>query len=298
MRVWNLLCAILLWSASAAAQVDLRVDLEPLEAEIGQPLTLVLTAEHAPSFDIEVPETILPAGTWVLLEDLGKLTLPHPSREGLELTVARWKVAALDSGEQSFRFPDVRWSNGSSAGLTELEPLIVDVAGALLEDEDAPRAAKGFRNPELVESTSSTWPWVFALAAAIALVVWRLRRRASSVAQAAVVAPRKGLESLGERIGELGVRGTYFELSRLLRSAIDEKAEDRSGLTDDEWLAAEFEVRDYSAEEQHDLRALFKRFAEVKYGGVEPTSFALEDSIGTARRLVDAGREKSTEVAA
>ena len=296
--LWNVLVACVL-ASSARAQMDLRLDVEPLTAEIGQPVTLILTAEHVPSFEVELPKSVLPDDSWMLYEDAKKITLPHPSREGMSLTVVRWEIASLDSGERAIEFPDVRWSDGSSAGLTELEAPKLTVAATLAEGEDEARAALTFREPEFAEPRIRNWPGVLGGIAGLALIAALLRlKRKAKPAEKLALSPRESLAALESRSGELGIRATYFELSRLVRSALDEGGEDFAGLTDEEWLAAREADARSSKEECAALAALFERCQEVKYAQAEPTRWALDEALLAAKQLADGAQTEPPEVAA
>lgn len=289
----------LLLAPSGAAQMELRLDLEPLAAEIGQPVAVILTAEHLESFKLELPSSVLPDDSWLLLEDAQKLTLPHPKRDGLVVTVVRWQVASLEPGERVFEFPDVRWSDGSSAGLTQVTALTLKVAGSLAEGEDSSRPALTFREPAFPPTPISRWPWGAASVGAV-LVVWLLwKRKGRAQSESATsFSPRARLDTLEARSAELGVRGSFFELSALVRGALDEGGEDLAGLTDEEWLAARGEDVRSSEQEREVLGELLARCAEVKYGQAEPTRWALEESLKAAQELARSANVAQPEVAA
>ncbi len=286
-------------ASSARAQMDLRLDIEPTTADIGQPVTLILTAEHVPSFEVELPKSVLPDDSWMLYEDAKKVTLPHPNRDGMSLTVVRWEIASLDSGERAIEFPDVRWSDGNSAGLTEVEAPKLNVYATLVEGEDEARPALMFREPTFAEPRIRNWPWVVGALAGVVLlaVLLRFKRKAKPTEKLAL-SPRESLAALESRSGELGIRATYFELSRLVRSALDEGGTDCAGLTDEEWLAVRETDARSSKEECEALAALFERCQEVKYAQAEPTRWALEEALATAQQRANGARTEQPEVAA
>lgn len=301
-----MIAALALALLSQDSPVVARVDVEPRTAEIGQPLTLILTATHAPRARLELPsaEELLPedaSASWILLETGPELTTPHPRSDELHLTVARWEIASLEPGERAFPFPDVRWTDGARAGFATFEAPTVTVAAALAEGEDAPRPALGFRDPVFEPAPLSDLP-LYVLGGfglLVAFVVWRIARRFGkrpADERQVVLRPRARLESLERASEPAHVRERYFDIARLVREVVDEAGNvDRGALTDEEWLDAVRVTGRISDANQCQLRELLAECESVKYAQKEPTGWALEDTLKEARALA-AGLESANDL--
>jgi hypothetical protein len=127
---------------------------------------------------------------------------------------------------------------------------------------------------------------VLLAGAGAALLAWRRRGR-----RPARTPPASALERLAELErgleGERGRQGC-FELTRLLRAAADgARARDRSGLTDEEWLAELSASRELSGAVP-ELTAVFERAARVKYAGEPASPWALQETFQRARTALAA----------
>ena len=293
--------------AAVIAQTDVRarLDLDPESAEIGQPVTVVLTVSHPSEIEVEWPEedALLPDDSWVFFRALGTLTTKDPEANGRSLSFARWEVASLEPGARELALADLRWTDGSKAGYATLEPRTVSIAAALAEGEDVARAPRGFRDPELTASAAARWPWFVGGALLVVILLLALRRRKPSTTAADVPqrSARERLDTLPKAEETSAVRETYFELSKLVREVCDGAfGESHAGKTDEEWLEAVAQ-HGVPAELTDELAALMRRCEEVKYGMGTPTQWALGESIESARALatrVEAHAKTAKESAA
>lgn len=288
--------------AQAEAQTDLalidrrpvsagmRFEFIPREAEVGEQIELVLTASHALDERIEVDA----AG---LTEDLAWVVLDEPTRstttEGDQATTRiAWKLARLEPGKTPL--PEMRVDAVKDV---ERRALLVaadelDVRGVLGEEEDTPREPIGFRevNPEIAER--AWWPWAIAGAVALLLVgafVGRwlaLRRRPRAVPQPTTL---ERLTALGQtNLDEpASVRELHFELARTLRQHFDgAQNAHRAALTDEEWLRSV--ATGLTPERLGELGELLETAELVKYGAVQPTQWAVRETLERARAVASA----------
>ena len=291
----------LLLFAQTDSPVVAQIGLEPREAEIGQPLTLVFTATHPPGFELDLPseEALVPDDTWVLLDSAPKLTTKHPEIDDALLTIARWELSSLEPGERVLEVPAVRWSDGSRAGFAEFEPVAVTIGHALAEGEDAPRPGRGFRDPVFEDAPLSNLP-IYLIAGFVlfmGLILWRASRgsdRQKAPRGQVTLRPRAALEALEYESEPSAIRASYFELSRLLRGVVDERDDaEHSGLTDEEWLTRVKEHGRLSKEDVEALAGILEKCEQVKYAQAEPTQWALDEALQSARDL--AGRIEGQE---
>ena len=221
-----------------------------------------------------------PGSSWVVLSD------PVIERSAGGQTTLSWSLFALEPEAGTLPSPLIL-SSGEPVNL--VVPQII-VAAALADGEDAPRPARGFHSLEADSEASGSGPWSLFVGclAALALVLWGLRRRH---------APETELElSLSSRLEQLRsemhgdatrVAALHRELPHILRTAYGDAS---SGWSDEEWV----ERAELSESQRADLRGVFSACAEVKYGGALPTGFAVEETIERARALLS----QSEEVAA
>ena len=284
--------------AAADDDVRARFACEPADVEVGQPFDLTLELEHpagSNAFDLVAEELALD-GSWVVLSAhrAPPAAGDDPARR---VTRCSWSVASLEPGDRTLAgavsslVTDPRVSSIDASGAT------VRVAGLLAEGEEEPRPLRGFPDGfgERAGFAANPWRWA-ALAAAVllwavvAVVLWRRwarrRRRPAAVEEA----PLKRLEVLLATPAPTpdAVRERHFELTRLVRRAADERLHAgaaAAGLTDAEWLAA-LEAR-APADLAADLAPLFAEAEAIKYAGVVPTSWALEEAYGRARRALE-----------
>ena len=255
------------------ASADLRVEVSSAEIQIGEPVVCIVALGGIEGSTPTLSEEALePSLAWFVRE------APSIRRDpGGELTLS-WTVLALEPEPGPLPVP-VLLQDGEP--LTLSGPQVV-VAGALEEGEDAPRPARGFYIPGPEGQLASTGAWLFALFGALAmgLMAWSLWRRR---------APLEFVEpSLFERLTSLEgpvdgddplVVDWHGELTRILRAAY---SDDQAGWSDEEWI----ERAELSEAHREELRGLFAACAAVKYGGVRPTRFAVEETLARARALV------------
>lgn len=290
---------ILAWGAPVLDGASARWRCEPAEVELGQPFELVLELEHsasAPGGELAAGELVLDE-SWLVLGEEPVQT--ERADEGRLVTRRAWRVASLEPGARSLGEALSRFALPEGVTRIQVGAAEVRVRGVLAEGEDAPRALREFPedfagSAEDVE-VGSALPWLFGagvpLAAGAGWLAWRRRRRARAEA-----APATTLERLGELEREFAgerARAGCFELTRLLRGALDDaRAHDRSGLTDEEWLA-ELTASRAQPGVTEELTQVFARAARVKYAGEPATPWALQETFAHARRALaalDGGR--------
>jgi len=286
---------------SAAAQVEeaaARWRCEPAAVEVGQPFDLVLELVHAPETS---PGGLLqgePAfdDTWVVLERRPARTLERGERS---LTSAiTWSVASLEPGQRDLGAALAAVSLAQEVKTIQVGGALIAVRGVLAPGEEAPRPLREF--PERFGTPGETSTGRAGLLAALGValitllavfVAWRVRRtRGAHFAPALSPLDRLGeLERRSEPEGSPSqatqrTRDGCYELTRLLRETTDRaRSKNRSGLTDDEWLAelrASLEVPVPAVDE---LGAVFERAERVKYGGQPTTTWALKETFARAR---------------
>ena len=100
-------------------------------------------------------------------------------------------------------------------------------------------------------------------------------------------------ESFTERVGRLRsevtgdpahIAALHSELAHILRAA---HGDQRSGWSDEEWI----ERAELSGEQRDELRRVLASCAEVKYGGSQPTRFAVEELLDRVGALVSSADE-------
>jgi hypothetical protein len=278
----------------APQELTARATCAPEEAEIGQPIECALEVRHPAGVRVRVKAGELELDdSWVLLEEPTVATLP--AEGGGERTRAVWRVASLEPGARTLELPTPRYEWDGALHALSAEPARVTVRPALAEGEDAPRPARGFRPPPPEPAPPVPRTWLAALLGVVAtlvvvMVVARLRRRPQLAPAPAT--PGEELARLMERpLDEpADVRGVHYELSRLVRRAVDERlGRDLRGLTDAEWLERTAATPGVSKETHDELARLFATCERVKYGQEVPTRWAAKETLESARALVEHG---------
>ncbi|MEM7308189.1 MAG: hypothetical protein AAF682_16030 [Planctomycetota bacterium] len=283
-------------TAPAAQEVTARAHVEPLSVAVGEPLEVVLELRHPAGLRPRAEEPLLdPSSPWVFLEHRGEP--PRPDGAELERTVLVWKLLCLSPGEAvdpPALFYSVRTPGGGR--LMEVDAAPVPVTGLLAEGEDAPRPIAGLRTLEEPPPAPSPWPLLgggaalACLCVGLALIVRSRRLRGPKLAPAPALAQR--IEAL--RGLSLGERARQYELTRLVREALDERSgTDRSGLTDEEWARAISADGGLSEPSLRAASELFEQAARTKYAGEMPTGWAVDEAFERARTAVAAQEVES-----
>jgi len=312
---WVLLLALL---QSGPAPLQARWTCRPETVELGQPFELALEIEHGP----EIPAGELLQGelalddSWVLLAgpEQGPLRGPGvsgqaPGDGGRIGTRRVWRLASLEPGSRDLAPTLSSLALDARVGRISTAEAHVEVRGLLAADEDAPRPLRGFPSDFVPEdarrAAGAAWPlWggLGALAAVLAagLLRWRAARRVAP----AEPGPLERLGELEQGLERVGAGPTCYELTRLLRRSADrlrarpaarasEAAPASSagtageGLSDEEWLERLAASHDLPRAAVEELERLLHETSLVKYGGLNPTSWALQEIFRRARTVLE-----------
>jgi hypothetical protein len=278
-----------------------RFEFTPREAEVGEPVELALIVPHKKGERVDVDASAFDKDlAWAVLEGPTRSTEVEGENATLRMV---WKVAALEPGQAHPPELDVRIARG--APTTEPELIAnaeLAVRGVLGANEDAPRDVKGFR--EIQPEPSAPW-WQTWLPAGIALVLvsgaigwWLARRRRPQPVAAPTTLER--LDALAQRDLEQSesVRDLHFELARTLREHFDGgQGVARRALTDEEWLRSV--AAGMTPERLTELGEVLRTSELVKYGAVQPTQWAVRETLERARKVASFGVSSvASEVAA
>jgi len=270
-----------LGATQAAGDVTARFSVEPPTVAIGQPIECCLEVEHAPSERMRLPLEI--DDTWIVLSDP---RIERIQADGRATTRFTWQVFSLDAGERDVPGPVAYRADGAAV---EAQGARVTVQSDLLPQEDAPRPFASFHDVEGSGSVQA-WHWLVLLLAGGGLGLWRFARRSRPAAEQAQLSPAQQLAALQVEADAASARNRdlIFEIARLARSAMDERqSADRSGLTDQEWLAQQRSQGALPDDVMRGLETLLAGSERVKYAGEAPTHFAVEESLQSARELVE-----------
>jgi hypothetical protein len=272
----------------AAGSASARLEAEPREARIGEPVRWTLTLEHAADARVVLPkEWPTLDGSWVLL-DTG-LVLRSLEPDGRATTRASWSVMSLEPGERAL--PPIEVEIGDEVVTAQAAAL--KVVSELAQGEDEPRPIRGFLPPQGRAGARALLPWIGGLAVLLAAVaIWRWRARA----RRKVVAPSAPtpLDELAQLRGRArsepdAARKITYAAVALLRRAVDRYlGETRSASPDDEWL------RRVEPDERVPLgvRSAATRILQgaerVKYAQAMPTPFALEEMLSSTESALAA----------
>jgi hypothetical protein len=283
----------LVWAA-AGAEVRASWRCAPERVALGEPFALVLELEHGSETSARelapgVPEL---GDSWVVLgADPVETTR---SADGGARSRLGWRVASLEPGERSLAEALSSFALSPRVTRIQVGAARVAVAGVLGADEDAPRPLREF--PEgFAEAPAGAargrWPLVAAACAALlaaAAAVARLRGRRRRALPSRDATPLERLAEIERDLaGERGREGC-FELTRLVRGAVDRlRARERGALDDQEWLAelaGSFEVPSGIVTQ---LGRVFAHTTRVKYAGEVPTPWALAETFAAARTALE-----------
>lgn len=277
-----LFAAALLTLAQGQAGLDCSFRVSEREAEIGQSIRCDLVVKHPLDTKANVDfESLLPGDDWFLLEEPKVLTTRHTGENERmtthpyygNITTVEWTIAALEPGAHTIAAPPVMCEiDGVAQTCAEASHAVV-IETALLEGEDAPRppAIPSMPTAELeAPYVSPLWfLWLPGGLIVIALA-WRIARKPRPVSVEPLPPAR---DRLAEIDLELPPREYCAQLREHLRGGFDERAgRECRGLTDQEWLAL-FEA-DHALQER--LAALLATCEAVRFGGQNPTRFAIE----------------------
>ena len=277
----------------------------PTDVEVGEPFELVLELEHpvgASVFELGADELVLD-DSWVVFDERRFPPVPV-AEDDRRITRRVWTLASLEPGPRTLADSltplvfDARIEKVNAAATT------VEVRSVLAEGEDMPRPPRGFPAGfgAGVEAEMSDLRFAALAAAALlwivfGVLVWRRMRGRRGAPQETVLSPLEHLARLeSESTGSAeDVRERHFALTRLVRDAADvhlavpqaAATVDRSGLTDREWLSRARSSHRLTEPCAAELTQLIETSEAVKYAGVVPTGWALEEAFGCARRTLE-----------
>ncbi|MEE2940925.1 MAG: hypothetical protein VX460_11110 [Planctomycetota bacterium] len=196
------------------------------------------------------------------------------------------RLMPLEGGTLTVPPFGVRFSDGEEV---LVEPIAVEVRSELLDGEDAPRPAPGFRD---VEEGSGLGDPRIALAALVALLAVPLMalaflRRGRSAGggapeRAPAVAPRRAA-----RDPALEPRTAAAAVGPLVRLAAEQSVgASRPAATDQEWATWLRGLEGPGVDLREDSARLVEEASELRFRGDAPTSFAAKDLHGRATALV------------
>ena len=279
--------------AQDASELITRFSVDPTSVAIGQPIQCSLEVEHAPNERVQLPlDSLSIDDTWVVLSDP---RIERDQTQRLVTTRFTWEIFSLDAGEREVPAPVAYRADGAALNTQGTR---ITVQSDLLPQEDAPRPFASFHDVEGTGRVQS-WHWLVLLVAFGGLGFWRFTRRPRTQAEEVQPSPTQQLAVLQVEADAASARNRdlIFEIARLARSAVDERqSTDRSGLTDEEWLAQQKADGALPAEVLNGLETLLAGSERVKYAGEAPTRFAVEESLKSARELI--GRSPNTEESA
>jgi len=277
-------------SAFAAGQGEVRYGPLQVAASIGEAIVWELSAEYRNGEAPELGHHELDLdSSWVLIDG------PLQVREhGDTRSVTRWKwtVLSLEAGER--RLPSLSLL-GADGNPFEVVSEALKVSPELAPAEDAPRPLAGFQGVRDERATVRPVHIIGLTALVVALfsTLTYLRKRRAPAPEPPPNARARIRELRALDMGESSVtRAMYFELSSLVRFAVERHLENRPqellGLTDEEWL--EFVHVHGQLEEAlyAQLALFFSACARVKYGLQTPTKFLRDETLTTAETIVEA----------
>ncbi len=287
------LCLLLVAQATDAVAT---LTLDKLSVEVGEPIELVLDVRHSIDQTIHIEKSAPGLDeSWTVLASEEPRTEPDAAHPGRAHTFARFRIASLEPGERDLPAQKVELGRGADTLAIFSPKAHVGVKGLLAEKEDAARPIKGFRDSLELGKQASKGPWILALGVALSIVVGALigRRMRRRKAEPAIVrTPLALLDELERSDLEAPdrAREAHFELTRILRGAIDDKSKTvRNGLADDEWLARALEDAGLGAKlapAKDEIAELLRACAEIKYGGSSATHWAARERVAKARSIL------------
>jgi hypothetical protein len=274
--------------------VRLRIECATASAQIGEPVVLHIVVDRPIEVALEPLELANSVvGSWMFLE---RVAAPRaePAREpGRIVETTSWRAFALEGGSALPTVVVTATIDGEPRQFATADGAI-EIASALAEGEDAPRPAKGFREPVTWVGGGSRLATIAAVAVGLVLaasILWIVRRRRGRARPVVLPSAAFELDRLARepRDDSAANRDVLYAVTRIVRSAVDAHVgEVRAARTDAEWLnlvAQDSRVPDGARSAS---RRLLERAERVKYAGDAPTRFATDEALADARAIVDA----------
>jgi hypothetical protein len=280
--------------ASSTSAPRAHVEVTPDHARIGEPIELSIVVEHAAGATVTLPDHATLPRSLAFVQDLGQRRRDDPSAAGRKITRARWSVMALEGGDLAIPPLAVTVEEAGASTTLSADVPKLTVEHALQADEDAPRAARGFRPTPSVHAWSlrgiATAAALLVVAAVAAVVVWKRRGRGKQT----VPAPIPPLEMLAQlearaQAEPASARAVTYELTALVRAAVDAHANaHRSALTDADWSQAISVDASVPETVRASAARLLSAAERVKYAQESPSPLAVREWTGEARRMLEA----------
>ncbi|MAB79807.1 MAG: hypothetical protein CMJ89_10690 [Planctomycetes bacterium] len=273
----------------------------PDAVEVGEPFELVLEYSHPA--DVSVFNAI--AGeleldsSWVILDEERFPAQPDLDDAERKRTRRRWRIASLQPSDIAPRVLSPELSRlAFREDVKSIETSLARIqVMSLLGEEDVPRALAAFpeefgREVPLLERS----PLVAVVGGAVALfwsiflyLLIRARRRPKGATVPELV-PLEALARLRLDVGRepAAMREKHYALTRLLRRSFSKVlGESHAGLTDREWLAAVRGSSRVSAASVEEVAKLIDGAERIKYAGVVPSDWALQDTLASAQLALE-----------
>ena len=273
-------------SGGATAQSSLERAAAGGAIGVGTALLWRVTIDD-PNSDVATLDEAVFGPEWAVIHgprDVVDGTIPRDSRPDL---VREWTLMPLAGG--TFTTPPLTATLGGQAALPVPAASVV-VQPSLGEAEEAPRALLGFREAPDRRVGDPRAAFVVLLGLLAACAGWFLvRRSAQRRGQQSAPGPAEpsAMEQLQSLDPSAGVPSTTMaSLAPLFRRAFDQGLPEgerlrRSSLTDDAW-GQEAQAQ---AKSGPDAARLLAELSSYRYGGGEPTSFAVKDALMRATEL-------------
>ncbi|QDV08515.1 hypothetical protein Poly30_40630 [Planctomycetes bacterium Poly30] len=224
---------------------------------------------------------------WAVIDgptDLLDPSQPKEERPDLDRT---WTIMPLAGGVLATPALTATFADGAVA---QVPAASVEVVPSLGETEDVPRPLLGFREApdrRVGDPRAALLVLGGVLIALVGLLVWRSAAKRRASARPASPAEPSAMDQIaGLEKSELPASARMAALAPLFRRAFDvalapAERQRRAALTDEAWAR--------EVENGHpDAASLLVELSAYRYGGGEPTSFAVKDAIERATRLAKA----------
>ncbi len=273
----------------------------PDAVEVGEPFELVLDYSHPADVSVfnAVAGELKLDRSWVILDEERFPARPDLDDAGRKRTLRRWRIASLQPSDTTPRIlsrvlsklvfrEDVKRIETSQARIQVM---------SVLGEEDGPRPMAAFpedfgRETPIFERS----PLVVVVGGTMALL-WSIflyllvrARRRSKGARVPALAPLEALARLRLDVSQepAAMREKHYALTRLLRRSFGKVlGESHAGLTDREWLATVRGSPRVSAASVEEVAKLIDGAERIKYAGVVPSDWALQDTLASAQRVLE-----------